>query len=308
MGKSYYLNYGGPGGLWGSENPEDIEFLDNECRKHYGMPIRKVRYMIQGINVTICTYGIHRALRLDIPDNASKETVNMFEDLKDLAEEIIEDDYELLNNNCVTSVARVLNYLVPNILPKKLIWPWSLDKNIKKNCKNYLPNTDTSNFINKYTEISDRHFFSFSKGYDWDDNQPSNRDIIKNAYGKRKERTKSALIELGWVTEDTNHILHPTDASPLEFKRDLAEFNLDHEKVVMLKNLYKSEAGFFSRNVRNFFKDNPNYETALKRVIAQARKNPQGAAFKVLKSLQFDNADLDKVPDDTLDDNKKLKF
>jgi hypothetical protein len=285
--KHFFLNYGGPGGKWVSDTLDVTNYLDAVCRNSYGRPVRYVKYTIKGVEVTVCTYGIHRALRLDVPDGASQETINAFMEARKIGRGFCSTAYVLLGNNCVTAVAKALNSLDNRITPWDMILPWNLDKNLKKYGKYYPKNTIFGYFIDKYTEIADREFFSFMRARHWEEKTiNSNRDIIAHAYGKTEgtgERTKSILIELGWVKEDKHHVLRPTEQAPAEFKIGLEEFNRDHEKMLRLKNLYKTEAGFFSLNARNFFKDNPDYETALDRIKQQALKNPTGASANVLK-------------------------
>ena len=289
MAGHFFLNYGGPGGQWTSTDVNNTSRLDKICRDSHGMPIRKVGYIIKGIYVTVCTYGIHRALRLDIPEMASKETIDAFNKAKKAGLRICNTEYALLGNNCVTAVAEALNTLDSRITPKDMVWPWNLDKNVKKYGRYYPENTVTGSFIAKYTEIADREFFSFMRTHHWTEKTIDfNQDIITHAYGKTRgtgERTKSTLIELGWVKEDKNHVLRPTNEAPIEFKTELENFNHDHEKMLHLKSLYKTAAGFFSRNARDFFKDNPDYETALGRVKQQATKNPAGASAAALTIL-----------------------
>ncbi|KTD75306.1 hypothetical protein [Legionella waltersii] len=286
----FFLNYGGPGGHWTSEDSRLTSQLDRSCRQTYGMPNRKVQYVVKGITVTVYTYGIHRALSLDLPKRASSESIDAFKKAKKVGEQICTTEYTFLGNNCVTAVANVLNTLDSRITPRDMVLPWNLDKNIKKYGKYYPEKTVAGDFIAKYTEIANREFFSFVRKRHWTEKTiNSNQDIIDHAYGKTSgtgERTKSTLIELGWVKEDTNHVLRPTNKAPHEFKVGLEEFNLQHEKMLNLKRLYKTEAGFFSRNARDFFKDNPDYDTALNRIRQQAIKNPNGASSKVLQTIR----------------------
>lgn len=289
MSMHFFLNYGGPGGQWASDDLNKTNQLDSICRNTYVIPIRKVQFNVKGIDVTICTYGVHRALRLDVPEGASRETIDAFEKAKKAGLHIIRTKYVLLDNNCVTAVAKVLNNLDSRMTSEDVIWPWNLDENVKKYGNYYPENTVANSFMIKYTEIADREFFSYMRTRHWTEKTiTSNQDIIAHAYGKTGgtgERTKSTLIELGWVTEDEKHILRPTNKAPIEFKAGLKTFNRDYEKMLHLKNLYKNEASFFSRNTRDFFKDNPNYETALQRVKQQAIKNPTGASAKVITVL-----------------------
>ncbi len=131
MPMHFFLNYGGPGGKWASDNLEETSRLDSICRDKYVIPIRKVQFNIKGIDVTICTYGVHRALRLDVPDGASQETIDAFNKAKYARVQILRTKYSLLANNCVTAVAKVLNTLDSRMTPEGVVWPCNLDENVK---------------------------------------------------------------------------------------------------------------------------------------------------------------------------------
>ena len=284
-----FLNYGGPGGSWISQDEKIIQQLDQECKNFYGSPIRKVSYEIKGITVTVCTYGIHRSLHLEIPKNASEETKKLFDLAFNEGRIFCSKEYHLLSNNCVTAVAKILNILDNKITPANVVYPWSLDANIKKYCGNYDANIMASQFIAQYQSKVHQEFFSFIRKRHWTKERiKTTEDIILHSYGKTGgtgERTKSTLLKLGWVTEDKNHVLRPTNKAPLEFKAGLEKYNNDYDKVLKLKNLYKHNAGIFSRHAHVFFKDKPDYATALGRLKKQALKNPSGASAKVLSAM-----------------------
>lgn len=281
----FFLNYGGLSSFW-SEDPLITMNLHQECINFYGQPIRFREYKVKGLDLTVCTYGIHRALLVQLPENASKETSDLFEIIKENAAEFCWSEYELLNNNCVTSVANILNLIDKNMTPKKVVFPWSLDQHLKKYCGSYEQGTSMAAFIEKYQEKVQRQRFTLLRRHHWAETKVETaQDIIAHAYGKTGgtgERTKSTLLELGWVTEDKNHLLRPTQKAPADFREGLAEYNLDLEKVQKLKQLYKREASIFSRHARDFFNDNPDYETVIKRLEAQAKMNPKGASATVL--------------------------
>ncbi|CEK10732.1 hypothetical protein [Legionella hackeliae] len=46
------------------------------------------------------------------------------------------------------------------------------------------------------------------------------------------------MIELGWVIEDKNRILRPTEKAPLDFKTGLEAYNKDYEKVQRLQSAF----------------------------------------------------------------------
>ncbi|CEK10731.1 hypothetical protein [Legionella hackeliae] len=111
----FFLNYGGPGGRWWTQNSSDIAILNKACIDNYGSPTRQLTYKIKGITVTVCTYGIHRALLLHLPDGASHETDALFRQAAKIGTELCGNEYKLLSNNCVSAVAQVLNCLDKNI-------------------------------------------------------------------------------------------------------------------------------------------------------------------------------------------------
>lgn len=237
---AFFLNYGGPGSRWMAEDREIIQQLDEACQKSYFWPIRKVTYEIKGITATVCTYGLHRALLLEIPDNAPEQTVHMYEQAKKAGKIVRCKDYKQLRNNCVTAVAAALNCLDSNMVPPDVVLPWSLDAQLDLYCGYYQENTTTNFFITKYQEKVRGEFFSFFRTRHWTKNKIStSEDIIAHAYGQTGgtgERTKSTLLELGWVVEDNNRILRPADDAPNDFKMALEAYNQDFEKQEDAKN------------------------------------------------------------------------
>jgi hypothetical protein len=286
----FFLNYGGPGGKWSSFTDSDIRNLQQACQNFYGMPHREIHYQIHGVTVSVMTYGIHRALLLEIPRDASQAILNHFKLACIKAEHICQENYSVLNRNCVTAVAQTLHQLDSKITEENVVWPWTLDANLKKYYEYYYPESSMQGqFIAKYNEIAGREYFSLGKERHWEKNIDSPDDIIQQAYSKNTgtgERTKSSLIELGWVAEDENKILRPTDKAPLEFRKNLEAFNQDFEKMLNLKELYTKHANVLSLNAMHFFKDNPSYDTAISRLTEQAKNNPKGASAKVLETIK----------------------
>lgn len=124
----------------------------------------------------------------------------------------------------------------------------------------------------------------------------TSEQIIEHAYGRTGgtgERTKSALIDLGWVKEDSKGFLRPTEKAPAAFSQGLTNYNQDYERVIELKKLYRQEGGLISSLGSNIFKDNPNYQTALIRLQEQAKDNPKSTAAKVIKALDSDTSRTD---------------
>lgn len=193
------------------------------------------------------------------------------------------DEYHLLANNCVTATSRILNCLDSKIIPRDMVVPWNFDAQLKKYCGSYAQESAIGQFVSAYQKDVHNQSFARFRTNHWTNHRiVSEADIIKHSYDGG-ERTKSTLIKMGWVVEDQNKILRAGPAAPRVFATGLEEYNRDYEKVQDLKKLYKENAGPFSRHAREFFKDNPDYETALGRIKAQAAINPDGASAKVMK-------------------------
>lgn len=74
----------------------------------------------------------------------------------------------------------------------------------------------------------------------------------------------------------------------------LNHYNDDFAKVQRLQQLYKQEASFFSMNKHHFFEDNPDLQTAIKRLEDQTRRNPGGASEKALALFRREENGLTK--------------
>ncbi|WP_131777670.1 hypothetical protein [Legionella fairfieldensis] len=292
----FFLNYGGPGGRFFSKDKELTQHLHNRCKKYYKFPIRQSVYQEQGMTITVHTYGLHRALHVEIPDTCNDETWNVYQKAQKQAEYFSNKKYKLLGNNCVTSVATVLNTINPNITPHNIIYPWDLDQQLKM-YSHYNRRTAIANgfdgFIENYQKKFHQESFSFFRKRGWA-NKPikTSRDIIHHAYGRSGgtgERTKTVLLDEEWVVEDKNGLLQPGPKAPVMFKIGLQSYNGDWLKVQQLKKLYQQEASFFSFRLHSPFKDHPDFETAKKRLELRAQKNPKGASAKTL--LQWEMAE-----------------
>lgn len=286
----FFLNYGGPGGQYFSSNPEKIAALDRACQREYTGSVRSVGALVRGVNVTVHTYGVHRALTCEIPDDASPTVRARYDLARYTAERDISRAYELTRHNCVTSVATVLNGLEPRLTPPGIVSPWSLDSELSDYCGDYGERTTSALFVDEYQKAMRQERFSFLRICSWTDERiESPIDIIKHSYGRGTEgsgeRTKSTLIKLDWVTEDKNGVLIPSFNAPADFQAGLNHYNEDYAKVQQLKSLYEKEASVFSFNKHHFFDDNPDYKTAIARLEAQEKRNPHGASAKVLQAV-----------------------
>lgn len=282
----FFLNYGGPSGYWFSNNNAlATTALMGACRDYYGSPHSQVSFVVKGIHVTVQTDGIHRSLRISAPDTSTTE---LFDSLSNTASNFCNLDYGLLSNNCATSVATVLHQLDPTITPPDVILPWTLDRHIRSYCsKTYNPQ-QMQEFQNNAEAETNSYITTFLQDHY---EQYEYRCLFKVASGKRRgsgERTKSIFLEAGWVTEDKDKTLHPTGKAPQDFKRELEAYNKDVALVEQLKKLYKEKASIFSINAWILFKENPDSETVLANLRAQAKKNPTGACAKVLHQYDQD--------------------
>lgn len=280
--EEFFLNYGGPGGYWFSQTLSNK--LHDACIKFYGHPIREVEYNVKGLSIVVHTYGIHRALHVRLPKDATEETRALFSKVAKKAWDFCDKPYSLLGNNCATSVSHVLHTIDPRFSSGKTVLPWSLDQDLKHYC--HSENVEVIPFIEKYHEKIREDKFSFFRKSHWGGKKiESLNEIVRHVYGRgeyKGERTRSTLLEMGWITLGKNGECLPTDKAPKEFYQGLNTFNEDWKKVRELKSSYQEEAGLLSRNFRKLFGDNPDYETAKQRLIEQAQNNPGGASSKVI--------------------------
>lgn len=317
MMPKFFLNYGGPGGSWLTENPETAAKLDQTCQKEYLGAKRAIGAIINGIQVTVHTYGIHRCVSCEIPDgpNIPPGTDLSFQRKLEVSYDVLqqryakllweayrfsEQGYNLLNHNCVTGTAHVLHTLDPHLTPEGMVSPWSLDAELEKYCGDNSQDPIMNRFFDKYQTKMRSGFFSFMHISSWSmgmgsDDKTTLDDIIKHSYGRgvegSGERTKSTLIDLKWVKEDKDKgLLVPTARAPQDFREKLNDYNADFVKVERLKALYTEHASIFSFNKHHFFDDNPDFKTAKARLEAQVARNPHGASFNALKQFSKEEA------------------
>lgn len=264
----FYLNYGGPGGAWFvSENDEvpqkdvsserkTIKSLRDAINEEYGPPHRKKEMIIDGISITVFTDGVHRSLLLELFPNADQRTKRKYVQAVTQAINFCNEDYSMLSHNCVKAVATVLHDFNKDITPNTVSMPWTFDNNLAKYCGQYEKNTTTGLFIDKYQTLVHQQKFDLFRKRHWTTHTINSiNDIIKHAYGKTGgtgERTKSALLDLGWVIEDRNRLLRPTNSTPPDFQSELTQYNEAYEKVENLRRQYRRYAGFFPRMREHF--------------------------------------------------------
>ncbi len=266
--EGFFLNYGGPGGIWCTSKQASIPTLDRECKENYGPPARSVELSIQGLKVKILTYGIHRALHIELPPLASPKTRSLYDQLHKTAFDFCGKNYALLSNNCVTAVTTVLHQLDATIVPQYLVFPWSLDATLKVYQHQHASTGFLKPFFNLYEQkATEQACFAFIHSRAKLHEFKSLHDVLNKAYQgehQERERTKSALLELNWVIEDKEGLLHPTQKAPMDFRLGLVQFNQDYQAVTTLKNIVSSH-GIAQKTLNKMFQDNPDYPTALER-------------------------------------------
>lgn len=230
MNDFMFLNYGGPGGCWLTQDSLVAASLISECKKFYvgGQKYYgTTTYDINGIQATVHSFGIHRALTLELHTSPEPcpEAIELFAKLISACEEFTEKDYRILKNNCVTSVATIMNLLDKNTTPPDVTMPWSLDTHLQRYCGQYVQDSIEGCFIQKYQELVKREKINaplFAK-----QKIKSVLDIIVAAYSKdKKEKTKASLLELKWIKEEKGMIVS-TESAPEVFREGLCKFNAE---------------------------------------------------------------------------------
>lgn len=306
MPNQFFLNYGGPGGYYFTEDPGQQMYLDNACRDFYGKPVRKFTIESQGLLVTIHTYGIHRAATVVMPDSASPETLALYEKIGHRMQIFCEHEpYKLMSNNCVTSVATLLSELSPDI-PSKNEWiPWRFDHTLKEKAKAgvFSIGSTKEQFLKKYHEKMNSDTFSFLKKSYWKDNPDhSILDIAKRAHQKNvhyDEKTLSTLLDLGWVTCNEHGRLTATTTAPMDFQKGLSEYNKDWDNVQQLKQVYEKNDGTRYR-AYFIFQGDADLETVVLRMKKAAKDEPQDQALN--KCLTVYEQEMQKSSENDVDE------
>lgn len=235
--KSFFLNYGGPGGRWLSSTEELTNKLIDECTSYYGgaMWTRQSSCTVQGLQATVYSFGIHRALRLELPQDAPQSVQDLYYSTLKLALSLCDKDYKLLDNNCATTVAVLLNSLDKTLAPDHIISPWTLDSEIKSYIKRSVKEKESTlkDFMVKYRQLVASEFFTLDKPH-WMYNEiRSLMDLIEKSHDKKfEERTRSTLYELGWIigmNHDNKFVLGKN--APSEFREGLRKYYKECELV-----------------------------------------------------------------------------
>lgn len=141
---SFLVNYGGPVPQFSSNNHSFSGVLA-ACEKFYHSKVKSTAFTVNGLDVTYYQVGIHRMVKVDLPDQVIEdmksddqairkkaiETKKLFDKAKSSASDFNTKDYKLLGNNCVSAVANVLKTIKPSLLGgvHKVI-PQVLDENM----------------------------------------------------------------------------------------------------------------------------------------------------------------------------------
>ena len=228
--ESFFLNYGGPGGYWLSNTEGLTNKLISKCTSYYGgsMWTQQASCMVKGLQATLYSFGIHRALRLDLPPDSPQAVRDSFYDTKKFALTLCDNEYQLIHNNCATTVSIVLNRLDRNLTPNHIISPWRLDDEFKDYIKCLINEKDPTlkNFMHKYRQIVSAEFLFLKKPHWMLHEIQSLAELIEKSHDKKfEERSRSTLYELGWVigmNHDNKFVLGTK--APKDFREGLRKY------------------------------------------------------------------------------------
>lgn len=295
--KCFFVNYGGPGNAYFADNYDKFEHLDAACRNEYSMPKKSVSWFMHGLKLEVFMYGVHRALYVELPNQASSETKERYALMSATARDFMETStYNIASRNCVTSVATTLHALDATITPSNLVLPWSLDSIIKK-CQ-YMQTNEASlrPFFDIYhKKTSTVSHFAFPRVTSSPMTIAHTEDITQHAYSadaSEKTRTRSTLLELQWVTEDHQGILHPTATAPIELHKSFLAYNHFLKKLTLLKRHFSDMTGNKLRFVEQLFLPAVDYPSALE--IIEHFKPKLSDEDKARLQLQIKNWEIEE--------------
>ena len=279
--ESFFVSFGGPGSI-----NQEITYSVNEidgakirCVEKYRNPISQSYYRINGLDVVVHTYGLHRAVEVRLPSDPSPDQIKLYNKTKKEAQLACSQEYSVLGikgENCVSATARVLRALDLNSTDR-VILPWNLDTNLRRYYEEHAKGPTEKAFLDAYNQESKKLIFA-TNYWKSRQNKLTVNAIITHAH--IDEKTESALIKLGWV-EKKNGKLTATKEAPDDFRKELANFYADHEKVTALKTAYQKNGGR-QPELFKIFNGNPDYKTARENLVRQAAENPTGSAAKTL--------------------------
>lgn len=141
---SFLVNYGGPRTPLSTSSLSFPKIFE-ACEEFYQSQLKSTSFTVKGLDVTYYQVGIHRMVKVDLPEqvlenlksknaaikNKAMETRKLFYTAQSSASDFNTKDYKLLENNCVSAVANVLNTIEPKLLggAHKIV-PLVLDDNM----------------------------------------------------------------------------------------------------------------------------------------------------------------------------------
>lgn len=166
MGKQFTVNYGGPGVNMTTLPSQYGKVLDS-CLKKYSGSSHATKFTLNGIDVTVFGTGIHRGIKVELPDSVEKalksnnsqhrkeaqDILKRFVKAKAQASDFNTTDYKLWSNNCVSAVSNVLHNLDPSFEPKQTK-PWTQDDEVEQHTKSQQMLLEVLNFKSK-PEVDD---------------------------------------------------------------------------------------------------------------------------------------------------------
>lgn len=261
--------------------------------------------LIEGLRVTIHAMGIHRAVSVELIDDneVSREKYNA---ALLAAKTYQETRYNLANNNCVTAVSTVLNAIHPGFVRENNSDPWEQDRDVQRFCKANCREengefkaikdecTLVKTFRTRYTITMQNELGKRFRRSNLTDklnkNFASITDIIRHAYTKktghsRTTRTEKVLTSrLRWAKRNKEGVLIATAEAPNEFKKGLAAFNNDLQKIDAIKKIYASVGG--KTITSPFWNTNLQLVKTIHELNKAAAKYPKGSSTKTLKIMQ----------------------
>lgn len=143
---SFLINYGGPAPQLSSLSSGFAKTLEN-CEAFYKSKAKSIAFSRQGLNLTYYQVGIHRMLKVELPQQIENDLKSSdldtlknartvaatYRKAKIRASDFNTGKYKLLANNCVSAVSHTLNSIDASILGgDKKINPLSLDSEVNK--------------------------------------------------------------------------------------------------------------------------------------------------------------------------------
>jgi hypothetical protein len=144
--KAFLVNFGGPTNEFTTTRSQ-FDGILQDCKDYYGGTPKATSFTIKGLDVTYYQIGIHRMIKVELPETVkydlkspdekvlkkARETLALYTKAYAKASDFNTTGYKFFGNNCVSAVANVLNTLDPSILDgKKKIVPGALDSKVEE--------------------------------------------------------------------------------------------------------------------------------------------------------------------------------